>query len=45
MIDSDLDLVYVGSEIDLVMYEGSAKEISEVDFNAALKFAQEAICR
>jgi polyribonucleotide nucleotidyltransferase len=43
MVDSDLDLVYVGNETDLVMYEGSAKEISEADFNAALKFGQEAI--
>src|SRR6201993_295441 len=43
MCDSDLDLVYVGNERDLVMYEGSAKEISEADFNAALKFGQEAI--
>src|ERR1044071_5852780 len=40
MVDSDLDLVYVGNESDLVMYEGSAKEITEADFNAALKFAQ-----
>src|SRR6516162_9950884 len=43
MVDSDLDLVYVGNERDLVMYEGSAKEITEADFNAALKFGQEAI--
>src|SRR5262249_45630223 len=43
MEESDLDLVYVGNEKDVVMYEGSAKEISEADFNAALKFAQEAI--
>jgi polyribonucleotide nucleotidyltransferase len=43
MAESDLDLVYVGNENDLVMYEGSAKEISEADFNAALKFAQESI--
>jgi polyribonucleotide nucleotidyltransferase len=43
MLDSDLDLVYVGNETDLVMYEGSAKEISDADFNAALKFGQEAI--
>jgi polyribonucleotide nucleotidyltransferase len=43
MAESDLDLVYVGNETDLVMYEGSAKEISEADFNAALKFGQEAI--
>jgi polyribonucleotide nucleotidyltransferase len=43
MLESDLDLVYVGNESDLVMYEGSAKEISEADFNAALKFGQDAI--
>ena len=43
MSESDLDLVYVGNETDLVMYEGSAKEITEADFNAALKFGQEAI--
>jgi polyribonucleotide nucleotidyltransferase len=43
MIESDLDLVYVGNETDLVMFEGSAKEISEADYNAALKFGQEAI--
>src|SRR5437016_301768 len=43
MVDSDLDLVYVGNDTDLVMYEGSAKEITEADFNAALKFGQEAI--
>src|SRR6516162_2082308 len=41
MKESDLDLVYVGNETDIVMYEGSAKEISEADFNAALKFGQE----
>jgi polyribonucleotide nucleotidyltransferase len=40
--ESDLDLVYVGNATDIVMYEGSAKEITEADFNAALKFAQEA---
>src|SRR2546421_9874965 len=43
MVDSDLELVYVGNENDLVMYEGSAQEITETDFNAALKFGQEAI--
>src|SRR5664280_2812899 len=41
--DSDLDLVYVGNEKDIVMYEGAAKEITEADFNAALKYAQEVI--
>jgi polyribonucleotide nucleotidyltransferase len=39
--ESDLDLVYVGNEKDIVMYEGAAKEISEADFNAALQFGQE----
>src|SRR5437868_13059833 len=43
MLESDLDLVYVGNETDLVMFEGSAQEISEADFNAALKFGHEAI--
>jgi len=43
MADSDLDLVYVGNETDLVMYEGSAREISNEDFVAALKFGHEAI--
>jgi len=41
--ESDLDLVYVGNEKDIVMYEGAAKEITEADFNAALKYAQEVI--
>lgn len=41
MKESDLDLVYVGNETDIVMYEGAAKEITEADFNAALKFGQE----
>src|SRR5947208_11294967 len=38
---SDLDLVYVGNANDIVMFEGSGKELSEADFNAALKFGQE----
>lgn len=41
MAESDLDLVYVGNATDIVMYEGSAQEISEADFNAALRFGQE----
>jgi polyribonucleotide nucleotidyltransferase len=39
--ESDLDLVYVGNDNDVVMFEGSAKEITEADFNAALQFGQE----
>jgi polyribonucleotide nucleotidyltransferase len=42
MAESDLDLVYVGSEKDHVMFEGSAHEISEADFNAALAAAHAA---
>ncbi len=41
--ESDLDLVYVGNARgEVVMYEGSANEISEEDFCAALKFGQDA---
>jgi polyribonucleotide nucleotidyltransferase len=37
---SDLDLVYVGNQTDVVMIEGSANEISEGEFTKALDFAQ-----
>ena len=37
---SDLDLVYVGNENDVVMIEGSADELSEEEFIKALEFAQ-----
>jgi polyribonucleotide nucleotidyltransferase len=43
MAESDLDLVYVGNETDMVMFEGSAKEVSEADFDAALQFGHQAI--
>ena len=43
MESSDLDLVYVGNESDVVMFEGSADEIPEADFIEALKFGQESI--
>lgn len=39
--ESDLDLIYVANAEEMVMFEGSAEEISEADFNAALKFAHE----
>src|SRR2546421_9199678 len=42
MAESDLDLVYVRNEKELVMFEGSAKEIPEADFNPALHFGHEA---
>ena len=41
MAESDVDVVYVGNANDIVMFEGSAKEITDADFNAALKFGQE----
>src|SRR5215212_8463633 len=37
--ESDLDLVYVGTENDVIMIEGSAREIPEADFIKALEFA------
>src|SRR5437763_1478865 len=37
--ESDLDLVYVGTENDVIMIEGSALEIPEADFVKALEFA------
>src|SRR6266513_2804344 len=36
---SDLDLVYVGTENDAIMIEGSAKEVPEDEFVKALEFA------
>lgn len=38
MADSDIDLVYVGNSTDHVMFEGSAKEVTEADFLKALEF-------
>ena len=37
--ESDLDLVYVGNEKDLVMIEGAGQEISEADMMKAVEFA------
>ena len=37
---SDLDLVYVGNENDVIMIEGEAKELPEEEFVKALAFAQ-----
>jgi len=36
---SDLDLVYVGTENDVIMIEGAANELPEVEFVKALQFA------
>jgi polyribonucleotide nucleotidyltransferase len=37
---SDVDLVYVGTENDVIMIEGAANQLPEADFLNALKFAQ-----
>jgi len=37
--ESDLDLVYVGTENDVIMIEGSAQELPEAEFIKALEFA------
>ena len=37
---SDLDLVYVGNETDVIMIEGEASELPEEEFVKALNFAQ-----
>jgi polyribonucleotide nucleotidyltransferase len=38
---SDLDLIYVGTENDVIMIEGSAQEVPEAEFAKALEFAHE----
>src|SRR5204863_3664290 len=37
--NSDLDLIYVGTENDVIMIEGSADELPEAEFIKALEFA------
>src|SRR6266511_271778 len=37
--ESDLDLVYVGTDNDVIMIEGSARELPEAEFVKALEFA------
>src|SRR5256884_4754395 len=38
-IQSDLDLIYVGTENDVIMIEGAANELPETEFVKALEFA------
>src|SRR5438093_7214239 len=38
-LQSDLDLVYVGTENDVIMIEGAANELPEAEFVKALEFA------
>lgn len=40
MLDSTLDLVYVGNEREMMMIEGSAEQCPEDRFIEALEFAQ-----
>src|SRR4029453_12333908 len=40
-IHSDLDLIYVGTENDVIMIEGAANELPEEEFVKALEFAHE----
>ena len=40
---SDLDLVYVATETEILMIEGSAQELPEADFKAALEYAQKEV--
>jgi len=44
-VDSDLNLVYVGNETDVIMIEGEANELPEADFIAALHFAQAEVAK
>ncbi len=39
MLDSTLDLVYVGTDEDILMIEGASDEITENDFYRAMEFA------
>ena len=43
MLDSELDLIYVGTETEMLMIEGSAEFISDERFYEALEYGQEAI--
>ena len=38
-LQSDLDLIYVGTENDVIMIEGAANELPEAEFLRALEFA------
>ncbi len=42
---SDLDLIYAGTREKFLMMEGTAQEISEADFLAAMKFGHEAVVK
>ena len=39
-LDSDFNMIYVGTQNDVIMIEGEAKELPEADFIKSLEFAQ-----
>lgn len=43
--ESDLDLVYVGNQTEVIMIEGSANELPEEEFVKSLHFAQESVTK
>ena len=43
MFESELDLIYVGNEKEMMMIEGSAEELPDEKFIEALEFSQKAI--
>ncbi len=44
-LESDLNLVYVGNETDVIMIEGEADELPEDQFVEALRFAQSEVVK
>ncbi len=45
MFDSDLDLIYVGNETEMMMIEGSGEQVPEETFIAALEYAQKQVAK
>ncbi len=45
MFESDLDLIYVGNETEMMMIEGSAEQLPEDKFIEALEFAQSQVVK
>ena len=42
---SDIDLVYAGTNTEILMFEGESREISETDFLAAMHFGQKHVAK
>ncbi|MBN1402959.1 MAG: polyribonucleotide nucleotidyltransferase [Opitutales bacterium] len=45
MYDSELDLIYVGSETEMMMIEGSGEQVPEAKFIEALEYAQKQVVK